>query len=193
MGQPHYRRVPGSSHRLYYLRGHDGCAYRVDSPVVYAHPGIARQHPLACRQCGTHHPGAWALPGLGYRTLRISRPPYLGMGARAAFSHADLRTGVRLCPSPGNGRTCRTVVAGHAGIGGTTALPQSFLGVTLIMALDTFPFVYLLVRGALLNLNLSFEEVARVCGVAPWATLWKSRYHSSVPPSQRVLPLSCCM
>ncbi len=51
--------------------------------------------------------------------------------------------------------------------------PQSFLGVTLIMALDTFPFVYLLVRGALLNLNLSFEEVARVCGVAPWATLWR--------------------
>lgn len=51
--------------------------------------------------------------------------------------------------------------------------PQSFLGVTLIMALDTFPFVYLLVRGALVNLNLSFEEVARVCGVSPWTTLWK--------------------
>jgi iron(III) transport system permease protein len=39
------------------------------------------------------------------------------------------------------------------------------------MALDTFPFVYLLVRGALLNLNVSFEEVARVCGVSSWATL----------------------
>ena len=51
--------------------------------------------------------------------------------------------------------------------------PQSFVGVTLIMALDTFPFVYLLVRGALLNLNISFEEVARVCGVSPWSTLWR--------------------
>ncbi len=51
--------------------------------------------------------------------------------------------------------------------------PQSFIGVTLIMALDTFPFVYLLVRGALLNLNISFEEVARVCGVSAWPTLWR--------------------
>ncbi len=51
--------------------------------------------------------------------------------------------------------------------------PQSFVGVTLIMALDTFPFVYLLVRGALLSLNISFEEVARVCGASAWATLWR--------------------
>ena len=51
--------------------------------------------------------------------------------------------------------------------------PQSFAGVTLIMALDTFPFVYLLARGALLNLNVSFEEVARACGVSPWTTLWR--------------------
>jgi iron(III) transport system permease protein len=49
--------------------------------------------------------------------------------------------------------------------------PQSFVGVTLIMSLDTFPFVYLLVRGALQNLNISFEEVARACGISPWATL----------------------
>ena len=49
--------------------------------------------------------------------------------------------------------------------------PQSFVGVTTIMALDTFPFVYLLVRGALQNLNISFEEVGRVCGITPLATL----------------------
>lgn len=49
--------------------------------------------------------------------------------------------------------------------------PQSFTGVTLVMALDTFPFVYLLARSALLNLNVSFEEVARACGVSPWITL----------------------
>ncbi|MBA2486712.1 MAG: iron ABC transporter permease [Nitrospira sp.] len=51
--------------------------------------------------------------------------------------------------------------------------PHSFAGVTLIMALDTFPFVYLLTRSALLTLNVSFEEVARACGVSPWATLWR--------------------
>ena len=51
--------------------------------------------------------------------------------------------------------------------------PHSFLGVSLIMALDTFPFVYLLARGALLNMNASYEEAARVCGVRPRQTLWR--------------------
>jgi iron(III) transport system permease protein len=51
--------------------------------------------------------------------------------------------------------------------------PQSFPGVSFIMALDTFPFVYLLARGALLSLNVSYEEVARMCGVSPWPTLWR--------------------
>lgn len=51
--------------------------------------------------------------------------------------------------------------------------PQSFPGVSIIMALDTFPFVYLLARGALLSLNVSYEEVARTCGVSPWPTLWR--------------------
>lgn len=51
--------------------------------------------------------------------------------------------------------------------------PQSFAGATLVMALDTFPFVYLLSRAALLSMNVSFEEVARSCGVPRWATLWR--------------------
>ena len=42
--------------------------------------------------------------------------------------------------------------------------PQNFWGVTVVMALDTFPFVYLLTRSALLSFNVSFEEVARTCG-----------------------------
>ena len=45
--------------------------------------------------------------------------------------------------------------------------PQSFWGATLVMALDTFPFVYLLTRSALLSCNVSFEEVARTCGASP--------------------------
>lgn len=53
----------------------------------------------------------------------------------------------------------------------TTLLsPHSFSGVTLIMALDTFPFVYLLARSALLSFNVSFEEVAHACGVSAWTT-----------------------
>ena len=50
--------------------------------------------------------------------------------------------------------------------------PHSYLGVTLVMTLDTFPFVYLLSRSALLNMNVSFEEVARASGVSRLKTLW---------------------
>ena len=49
--------------------------------------------------------------------------------------------------------------------------PHSYSGATLVMALDTFPFVYLLSRSALLNMNVSFEEVARVSGVSRLSTL----------------------
>ncbi|MGQ0667319.1 MAG: ABC transporter permease [Nitrospiraceae bacterium] len=49
--------------------------------------------------------------------------------------------------------------------------PQSFWGATLVMALDTFPFVYLLTRSALLSLNVSFEEVARTCGASHLQTI----------------------
>lgn len=51
--------------------------------------------------------------------------------------------------------------------------PQSLWGVTMVMALDTFPFVYLLTRTALLNSNMSFEEVSRACGVGPWPTFFR--------------------
>ncbi len=51
--------------------------------------------------------------------------------------------------------------------------PHSYAGATLVMTLDTFPFVYLLTRTALMNFNVSFEEVARACGVSRWRTLWR--------------------
>ena len=51
--------------------------------------------------------------------------------------------------------------------------PQSFWGVTFVMALDTFPFVYLLTRSALLSFNMSFEEVARSCGASPLRTMFR--------------------
>ncbi|MDK2743263.1 MAG: iron ABC transporter permease [Nitrospira sp.] len=49
--------------------------------------------------------------------------------------------------------------------------PQSFWGVTIVMTLDTFPFVYLLTRSALLSFNVSFEEVARTCGASQLRTM----------------------
>ncbi len=51
--------------------------------------------------------------------------------------------------------------------------PHSFFGATLVMTLDTFPFVYLLSRSALLSMNVSFDEVARASGVSRLATLWR--------------------
>ena len=63
----------------------------------------------------------------------------------------------------------QTVAGPHARI----FSPQSFWGATLVMALDTFPFVYLLTRSALLSLNLSFEEVARTCGASHLQTMWR--------------------
>ena len=50
--------------------------------------------------------------------------------------------------------------------------PHSYLGATLVMTLDTFPFVYLLSRSALLNFNVSFEEVSRASGISRTKTLW---------------------
>lgn len=51
--------------------------------------------------------------------------------------------------------------------------PQSLAGATLVMTLDTFPFVYLLSRAALMNFNVSFEEVARVCGTSRLRTWFR--------------------
>jgi len=51
--------------------------------------------------------------------------------------------------------------------------PHGFAGATLVMTLDTFPFVYLLARAAFLNLNVSYEEVARACGASRARTLFR--------------------
>ena len=58
-----------------------------------------------------------------------------------------------------------------AGPEGRIPSPHSYAGATLVMTLDTFPFVYLLARAAFLNLNVSYEEVARACGVSRAGTL----------------------
>ena len=49
--------------------------------------------------------------------------------------------------------------------------PYSYGGAWLVMTLNTFPYVYLLSRAALQNLNLSFEEAAQASGATRWQTL----------------------
>lgn len=48
--------------------------------------------------------------------------------------------------------------------------PHSYAGATLVMTLDTFPFVYLLTRAGLTNFNVSYQEIARACGASRLST-----------------------
>ena len=60
-----------------------------------------------------------------------------------------------------------------AGPEGRIFSPFSFSGATLVMTLNNFPFVYLLARAALLNFNVSYEEVARACGASSLKVMTK--------------------
>jgi iron(III) transport system permease protein len=51
--------------------------------------------------------------------------------------------------------------------------PFSFAGATLVMSINTFPFVYLLARSAFQNSNISFEEAARATGASPLRTFFR--------------------
>ena len=51
--------------------------------------------------------------------------------------------------------------------------PFSFAGAVFVLALNTFPFVYLLARSALRNFNVSFEEVARTTGADRVTTFFR--------------------
>jgi iron(III) transport system permease protein len=51
--------------------------------------------------------------------------------------------------------------------------PFSFAGATLVMSINTFPFVYLLARSAFKNSNISFEEAARATGASRLSTFFR--------------------
>lgn len=51
--------------------------------------------------------------------------------------------------------------------------PFSFSGATLVMSLNTFPFVYLLARSAFKNFNISYEEAARATGASRLTTFFR--------------------
>lgn len=60
-----------------------------------------------------------------------------------------------------------------AGVEAQIFSPFSFTGATLVMSLNTFPFVYLLARSALKNSNISFEEAARATGASRLSTFFR--------------------
>jgi iron(III) transport system permease protein len=49
---------------------------------------------------------------------------------------------------------------------------EGFGGAALVLTLGTYPYVYLLVRAALRELNPSFEDAARISGKKPWTIFW---------------------
>jgi iron(III) transport system permease protein len=71
----------------------------------------------------------------------------------------------------GVGGPAELLIQTVAGPGARMLSPYGFFGTTLVMTLDTFPFIYLLTRAALLNFNVSFEEVARACGASRLSSL----------------------
>ena len=59
--------------------------------------------------------------------------------------------------------------------GDTTAIPDLYNigGVTLVLSLAGFSYVFLLVKGALLRGNRSLEEAARIQGASPAQVFWR--------------------
>ena len=51
--------------------------------------------------------------------------------------------------------------------------PYSYFGAFTVMTLNTFPYVYLLAKAALQNLNVTFEEAAQATGASQWATIFR--------------------
>lgn len=71
------------------------------------------------------------------------------------------------------GSTLEQLWQSVAGPEATLMSPFSFAGATLVLALNTFPFVYLLARSAFKNVNVSFEEAARTTGASRMTTFFR--------------------
>lgn len=57
----------------------------------------------------------------------------------------------------------------------------SFWGVSLILSLVNYPYVYLLTRASLLNQNVKYHEAARVMGVSKIKRLWSINIRMAYP------------
>lgn len=123
---------------------------------------VAVSVPLAWLVVRTDLPGRRVISWLA--ALPLVFPPYVGafayitmFGPRGALEHW---------------------LGAMSGVPGPELYPRlpqiySFGGVTLVLALFTFPYVYLLVGTALRGFNQSLEDAARAAGLGPLATFWR--------------------
>lgn len=57
----------------------------------------------------------------------------------------------------------------------------SFWGVSLILSLANYPYIYLLTRASFLNQNVKYHEAARVMGVPKYKRLWSINIRMAYP------------
>lgn len=57
----------------------------------------------------------------------------------------------------------------------------TFWGVSIVLSLVNYPYVYLLTRASLLSQNITYEEVARTLGVSSWNRLWSINIRMAYP------------
>ena len=68
-------------------------------------------------------------------------------------------------------------------VGDALKMPSlySFWGVSLVLSLVNYPYVYLLTRASLLNQNVKYHEAARVMGVPKYKRLWSINIRMAYP------------
>lgn len=57
----------------------------------------------------------------------------------------------------------------------------SFWGISMVLSLVNYPYVYLLSRSSLLSQNVVYDEVARTMGVSGWNRLWSINIRLAYP------------
>lgn len=57
----------------------------------------------------------------------------------------------------------------------------SFWGVSFMLSLVNYPYVYLLTRASLISQNASYDEAARVLGVSKWKRFWSINIRMAYP------------
>jgi iron(III) transport system permease protein len=57
----------------------------------------------------------------------------------------------------------------------------SFWGVSIVLSLVNYPYVYLLSRSAFLNQNDTYDEAAQVLGVSKWKRFWSVQVRMAYP------------
>lgn len=67
---------------------------------------------------------------------------------------------------------------------GDSVAPPSlynFWGVSLVLSLVNYPYVYLLTRASLLSQNVTYDEAARVLGASRWKRFWSINIRMAYP------------